>query len=225
MTPDLRLDPREAALIVVDMQNGFCHPEGALGRARGAETVARPRAIIPDIVRLIDVSRSLGASIVFTRQVYYPDDRGRARHRIPFHLDRSGTPIALCQDGTWDSELVDEIAAAMRPGDEVIVKHRSSAFFHTTLEQDLRLRGKQVLVVTGTTTSYCVDATIRDAYARDFDVIVPPECVADRDDAAQEAVLNAVRRYHGAVMTIEELSAAFGGGSPSGVGAAGRSAR
>ncbi len=205
----LALNPKETALLVIDMQNGFCHPKGTLGQARGEETVAKPAAIVPKIVKAMKLCRELGVRIWLTRQVHYEGDKGRDRHLIQSHLDRGAKHLELCWRGTWDSELVDQIAAEIRPEDEVLIKHRASAFYNSPLEVELRMRGIQVLVITGTTTSFCVDSTIRDAYARDFDVAVPVECVADRDEAAQQAVFEALKRYHGAITDLAELEASL----------------
>jgi ureidoacrylate peracid hydrolase len=206
----IQLDPAQVGLIVIDMQNGFTHPEGSRGQAFGADSVAKPAAIIPDVVRLIRTCRTAGVRIWFTRQVHYENDELRARRIIPSHLERRGVKLELTRRGTWDAELHDTIAAEVRPEDEVVVKHRASAFYNTTLETELRMSAIQVLVVAGTTTSFCVDSTIRDAYARDFDVLVPEECVADTDDAAQAAVLAEVNRFHGVVTTIDEVARMLG---------------
>ena len=214
MSLDVRLDPADVGLVVIDIQNGFCHADGARGVAFGPDSVVKPQAIIPEILRLIELMRSVDSPIWFTRQVHFPDDQNRARRVIPSHLDRRGLKLELCHRGTWDAELMDEIGAAVRPDDEVIVKHRASAFYQTRFEPELRMKGVQVLVVAGTTTSFCVDSTIRDAYARDFDVVVPAECVADTDDAAHEAVLACVDRFHGVVTSIDELAEALGASVP-----------
>lgn len=206
----LRLDPAEVGLIVVDMQNGFCHPEGSRGQAAGPDAVSKPRAIIPAVVRCIRMAHDAGVPVWLTRQVHYPEDRTRERRRIPSHLDRGGTKLKLCWRETWDAELVDEVQAELRPEDEIVVKHRSSAFYNTTLESELRMRGIQVLIVTGTTTSYCVESTVRDAYARDFDVVVPADAVADTEDAAQRASLYAIDRFHGLVTTIDGVARMLG---------------
>src|SRR6266852_2742437 len=97
-----RLDPKEVGLLVVDMQNGFCHPEGARAKAFGVDAIAMPRA------------------------------------RIPSHLDRRGVKLELCWRGTWDSELIDEIKAEIRPEDDIVIKHRASAFYNTPLEAERR---------------------------------------------------------------------------------------
>lgn len=209
MPLDVTLDPAEVGLLVIDLQNGFCHPEGSRARAFGADAVAKPRAMVPHALGLVERCRALGIPVWFTRQVHFSGDRGRARRRIPSHLDRRGVKLDLCHQGTWDAELLDEVKEHIRSDDEIIVKHRASGFYNTRLESVLRMSGVQVLVVAGTTTSFCVDSTIRDAYARDFDVIVPAECVADTDDAAHEAVLASTERFHGVVTTADELMAAL----------------
>jgi len=211
MQLDVKLDPRDVGLLVVDMQNGFCHPDGARGQAFGAEAVKHPNAIIPNVVAAHEMAHRFGIPVWFTQQVHYDDDVTRARRRIPSHLERRGVDLKLCRRGTWDAELLDEMRAALRPEDEVVVKHRSSAFFRTPLEQELKMRGVQVLIVTGTTTSFCVDSTIRDAYARDLDVLVPAECVADSDWAAHEATLATVNRFHGVVTDLQEIQKALEG--------------
>ncbi len=205
MTLDVTLDPADVGLLVIDLQNGFCHPDGARARAFGPGSADKPQAIVPRVIDLIGQLRPLDIPVWFTRQVHFPEDRGRQRRRIPSHLDRRGLKLELCNRGTWDAELLDEIKQQVKTDDEVIIKHRASAFYNTTLESELRMSGVQVLVVTGTTTSYCVDSSIRDAYARDFDVVVPAECVADTDDAAHAAVLASTDRFHGVVTTVDDL--------------------
>ena len=201
----VELEPGQVGLVVIDMQNSFVHPDGARGRAFGADAVDMPAAIIPDIIRLVRTCRRAGVRIWFTRQVYYESDEMRRRRVLPSHLERRGVKLELIRRGTWDAELHGTIAAEVRPEDEVIVKHRASAFFNTPLESELRMHGIQVVIVAGTTTSFCVDSTIRDANARDFDVLVPSDAVADTEDEAQRAILACVDRFHGVVTTIDEV--------------------
>lgn len=205
-----RLDPKEVGLLVIDMQNGFCHPEGARAKAFGVDAIAMPRASIPNVVGMMRLCRSAGVRITLTRQVHYPDDQARKKRRIPSHLDRRGVKLELCWRGTWDSELIDEIKAEVRPEDDIIIKHRASAFYNTPLEAELRIKGIQVLIITGTTTSFCIDSTIRDAYMRDYDILVPAECVSDTDQSAHDAVLACVDRFHGLVTSTSDIARALG---------------
>ena len=116
--------------------------------------------------------------------------------------------LGLCRRGTWDAELLDEMKAAKQDRDEVVVKHRSSAFFQTTLGRAADAGGAGAGGVRDH-HEFCVDSTIRDAYARDFDVVVPAECVADSDDAAQVATLACIDRFHGVVTNLTELAEAL----------------
>jgi ureidoacrylate peracid hydrolase len=210
MPLEMSLDPADCGLLIVDIQNGFCHPDGARAQAFGPSSVDKPAAIVPHIRSLVRLAHALGIPVWCTQQVHFPDDTTRGRRRIPSHLERRGVKLELCHRGTWDAELLDELKEVLAPEDHLIVKHRSSAFFETPLFGELRMKGVQVLIVAGTTTSFCVDSTIRDAYARDFDVVVPVECVADTDDAAHDATLASVDRFHGVTTTSEQLAAALG---------------
>ena len=212
-----RLDPKEVGLVIVDMQNSFTHPDGARARAFGANSgVEMVRAIIPKVVNLMGICREAGVQIWLTRQVHYPNDQRRLARRIPSHLDRRGVKLELSHRGTWEAEIDDEVKAAMRPEDEIVVKHRSSAFYNTALEPELRIKGVQVLIVAGTTTSFCVESTIRDAYMRDFDILLPEDCVADTDEAAQKATLANTDRFHGVVCRIPDIAQALGVKIPAG---------
>ncbi len=62
-----------------------------------------------------------------------------------------------------------------------------------------------MLIVTGTTASFCVDSTIREAYARDLDVIVPGDAISDTEIEATRAVLRSTERFHGFVTTTDDL--------------------
>ena len=62
-----------------------------------------------------------------------------------------------------------------------------------------------MLIVTGTTASFCVDSTIREAYARDLDVIVPGDAISDTEIEATRAVLRSTERFHGFVTSTEHV--------------------
>lgn len=205
------LDPTTTALVIVDVQNSFCHPRGSRARAVG-ETAARPTIELVDaVVTLLELTRAHGMPVWFTAMEYWPNDRSSSQRKIGTGLDRAGSSLDVCRAGTWDAELVEEITRRARPEDHLVVKHRSSAFFQTPLELQLRMAGVGTLLICGTTTSYCVESTVRDAHARDFDVVVPSDAVADTDPAAQEASLAAIDRFHGLVCRIEDVADFLGG--------------
>jgi len=202
---DFDIDPSLAGLLVIDMQNGFAAPQGTLGKA--GFDISMTRAIIPRIQDLVDAARAAGVHVFWSRQVHYPDDKTREQRLIPGHLARGAGRSMLCARGTWDAEIIDELKPYMLPDDDVIQKHRASCFYSTNLEAELRIHGIRLLIVTGTTSSFCVDSTIREAYMRDFDVIVPGEAISDTEIEATRAVLRSTERFHGFVTSTDDLVA------------------
>ena len=197
------LDPSCAALLVIDMQNGWCHPEGAMTRA--GVNMSAQQAVVPNVRRLIEACRALGVPIVFSIQEHLPEDITQRRRRIASHLAKRN--ILPAPRGTWDAELVAPIKEVARPGDYYIVKHRMSMFYSTTLESVLHMLGITHLVVSGVSTNVCVESTIRDAYFRDYDITVVEDCVAGTFPALNQATLENVRIYFGEVISLADFVA------------------
>lgn len=197
------LDPRSAALLVIDMQNGWCHPEGAMTRA--GVNMSAQQAVVPNVRRLIETCRALGMPILFSIQEHLPEDVTQQRRRIASHLSKRN--ILPAPRGTWDAELVAPIREVSRPGDYTIVKHRMSMFYSTTLESVLHMLGTTQLVVSGVSTNVCVESTIRDAYFRDYDITVVEDCVAGTFQALNQATLENVRVYFGEVVSLADFVA------------------
>jgi ureidoacrylate peracid hydrolase len=199
------LYPEETALLVVDMQNGYCHPEGSL--AKGGANTRPQQAIVPATVELVSACRAAGVTIIWVTQEHWADDRTRSHRRLTSHLSKVGAVVAL--RGTWDAEIVEPLKAEMRPEDPVVRKHRMSAFFNTTLETVLRMLDTRLLIVCGVSTNVCVESTLRDAYHRDYDQILVPECTASSDADLYEATLKKTRKYFGEVAPLAEVVAAL----------------
>jgi ureidoacrylate peracid hydrolase len=199
--PEPYIDPSTSALLVIDMQKGFCDPNSQMEKAGiGTEN---QRAILPDVLRLVDVSRDHGMPILWSQQIHYPEDVTRLKRRIPSHIQKQ--KWAPCLRGTWEVDFVDEIADAIQPEDFIIEKHRASVFFETTLDTKLRMLGIEQILISGCNTDFCVETTIRDGYYRDMDVIVVRECVAGPRKQFHEDTLAKVETYFGAVVGLDEL--------------------
>lgn len=196
-----RLDPGEMALLVIDMQNAFCHEEGTLGR--DGVDVSPLRAIIPNIERLVRACRSRGIPDIWTMQEHYQEDKTREAHKFTPHTLKRVNIAAL--RGTWDAEICAELAPLIGPESHVLRKFKWSAFYGTNLEVLLRVLGRRMLVVCGTTTNLCIDTTVRDAYMRDYDVIVLQDCVAGVNKTWHDAAIQVWNRYIGWVTTLDEF--------------------
>jgi ureidoacrylate peracid hydrolase len=162
------------ALLVVDMQNAFCHPEGTLGIS-GVD-VESAQATIEPVRRLVEAARAAGVQVVWTQQEHFAADASRARKRLASHTAKRKRVSAL--SGSWDMDLVDELKPLADDPSFVIRKHRFGSFYETRLEQVLRMLGTEALLVCGTTANACVETTLREAYLRDYDVVAVTDAIA-----------------------------------------------
>jgi len=198
---DPYIDPACAALLVIDMQRGFCDPESRMEKA-GIGT-ANQRAIIPDVIRLVHLAREANVPILWSQQIHFPNDVTRKRRRIPSHIDKQHW--APCLRDTWEVDFMPEVVPEIRHEDCIVEKHRASVFFETTLDTKLRMLGIEQVIISGCNTDFCVETTIRDAYYRDLDVIVVRECVAGPRRQFHEDTLAKVQTYFGEVVSLDEL--------------------
>ncbi|SFM90426.1 cysteine hydrolase family protein [Thermodesulforhabdus norvegica] len=170
------MEGKRRVLIVVDMLNDFVHPQGALFCGEGA------RKIIPKVAGLIGEFRNAGDKVIYLQDAHSEDD---LEFRLfPRHAVR----------GSWGSEIVEELKPG--EGEPVIPKTRFSGFFRTDLERILEeIKPFEVWVV-GVCTSICVMDTVADLRNRDYEVVVPAECVADFDQEMHECALKRMERIY-----------------------------
>ena len=199
MTASPRLD--RAAVMIIDMQNGFCHPEGSfasLGLDVGGLTAATPGC-----QRLAAFARARDLPLVFTRFVYRSDyaDGGVLTAEVMPALAEGKALI----EGTWDAEIVDDLE--VRDADHVIDKNRYSAFYGTRLEPLLTSLGISDLILGGVTTNMCVETTARDAGQRDYRTFVVSDACGELERARHEQALHTIGFGFGWALTADELGA------------------
>lgn len=194
----------KTALIVVDMQNGFIFDEGFLGKIGLDNTHLKP-AVEP-VRRLVEACHNEGVPVIFTRYVLRPDytDAGCFADLFP-----SAREAQALVKGTWDVELLEVLGA--RPDDFIVDKTRYSAFYNTNLEVILRGLGVDTIIVCGVTTEICVESTIRDAFFRDYRIVVPSDAVAAIDPERHEGTLKTIGYGFGTVTLTEHLLTALSG--------------
>lgn len=168
------LDLKKSALLVIDLQNGFCHKDGNLGQS-GVDT-DRLSSVIPPLKKVIERCNEVGMPVLWTVQEHFEKDERRARKRLPSHTSKRKKITALA--GTWDAEIVEELKDLITNPSYVIRKHRFGAFYETRLNVLLEMLGVETLFVTGLTTNACVDTSFREAYLRDFDVVGIEDCIS-----------------------------------------------
>ncbi len=114
----------------------------------------------------------------------------------------------LITHGTWDHEIVDELKPL--PSEAVVPKARYSGFAATNLEQLLRARGVTTILLAGVNTNVCVEATLRDAFHREFFALMVPDATlqAGPQSIFDASVFN-VESFLGWTAPVEAVVAAL----------------
>ena len=181
----LDLTPEETAVVVVDMQQGFVGTGGAWDRMGVDPTTAQ--ATIGPIARVLTASREAGLSVVYLTMDLdsgrRPEPGGGAGYWTQARWTRwiaAGEPKQTVDPdcrlpaGVKESDILPELAPA--PSDVIVLKPRWTGFYNTDLDAILKQRGITTLVFTGGTTSNCLEATLRDAFFRDYRCLLLADC-------------------------------------------------
>ena len=190
MSPDF--DPDSTALVVVDVQNGFCEPDGSL-YAPGSEAVVDP------VASLVDRAHDAGVRAVFTRDVHPPEQFDGAHYYDEF--ERWGEHVV---EGSWEAELVEDLD--VRENDHVVEKHTYDAFFETELDGWLSARGIDDLVICGTLANVCVLHTAGSAGLRDYRPVLVEDCIGAIEKDHREYALDHADWLFGEVVGSDDVN-------------------
>ena len=196
------LDADSAALLVIDMQNAFCHPEGTLGDS-GVD-VGPVQEVYEPMGGLVKAFKAAGIPVIWTVQEHLQPDRRRQKKRLPSHTERRSRVAALA--GAWDAGIIEELADWADEPTMVVRKHRFGAFYETRLEALLGMLGVRTLFITGVTLNACVETTIREAYLRDYDVVAVTDCIAGVRPQWEPSALEVWSHYLAHLATSQEVT-------------------
>ena len=187
----MNVDPASTAVVVVDMQNGFCHPDGSL-YAPGSE------AAIDPVSALVDRARDASVQVIYTRDVHPPEQFEDAHYYDEF--DRWGEHVL---EGSWEAEIVDELD--VREDDHVVEKHTYDAFQQTEFDGWLSARKITDLVICGTLANVCVLHTAASAGLRDHRPVIVEDAVGYIEEDDRAYALDHADFLFGEVVTSEEI--------------------
>jgi ureidoacrylate peracid hydrolase len=115
----------------------------------------------------------------------------------------SYTEHEVCAPGSWNFEFYGEVQPlATEP---IVTKHRFSAFYNTDLDTILRSNGIRTIVATGVATNVCVETSVRDAFVRDYHVVILEDATATYSPEEAAASLATIDRYFGEVAASEQV--------------------
>jgi ureidoacrylate peracid hydrolase len=195
-----RIDGRRTALLVVDMQNYFCEPGQAC-------EIPLAREIVPNINRLAAALRAAGGLVAWVQATYTRSGPGYWAlffdHMVSPEL--SAEILDGLTEGSPGHALWHELD--VQPGDLRARKNRYSAFFPgaSELPQLLRSRSIDTVLIAGTMTNVCCEASARDAMMDGFRTIVVSDANAARSDAEHTASLATILQFFGDVRSTDEV--------------------
>jgi biuret amidohydrolase len=201
------------ALLVIDMQYDFCHPDGYSGSVLGADLSAAS-AIVPRIQAVIAWARTHGLMVIYTRESHRPDlsdlTASKRNHYINagYPVGSPGSMGRFLIQGEAGTELLD--AFAPLESEPVLDKSAQSAFVATELEAMLRSRSITHLLFTGVTTECCVLGSYRHGSDLGFYGLLLEDCCAAFSAIEHQAAIEVVLGENGAigwVSSSEELLA------------------
>ena len=212
----IEIDLARSALVVIDMQNDFCHPKGWFGQ-KGI-SVKPMRKPIATIAGLLPAWRAAGGAVVWLNWGVRPD-RLNLSPTVQFKGKRSADGVGYAEAspddrglsvvaGEWGAQVIDELSAA--PTDITVFKHRLSGFWDNELDSILRQQGITTLLFAGVNTDRCVFSTLQDAGFLGYDcVLLADACSTPSPAYVSKAIHFIVQQLHGFVATTAALMPAL----------------
>lgn len=194
---EAKVDPRNSALLVIDVQNDFI-AEGGFAEKVGWPLEHNQQAVA-SLQQLLDTARRATVPVIFIKSNY---DEIFLSLPMRERNDRRELLLPRCIRGTWGEQFY---LVQPEPGEAVVTKHRYSAFIDTELNAVLRALNVQTLILTGVYTEVCVESTGRDGYFQDYYVAIVSDCCATTSEAAHADALARCERDFGVVATSAEI--------------------
>jgi ureidoacrylate peracid hydrolase len=204
-TLEEKVAPAHTAILVIDMQNDFCSPNGHI--AKSGRDISASHRVAARLPGMLTRAREAGALVIFVRNIYSTEHNhylsdvwlDHAAHK----RDGGGTRTPFCAADSWGADFYGDVRP--EPGDALVTKHRYSAFHNTDLETILRANGIRTIVLTGAVTNVCIETTAREGYVRDYYVVLAEDGSAAYSSEDQAAAIRNIGRYFGSVEPISAL--------------------
>lgn len=211
----LRLDLSRTALVIIDMQNDFLHPEGWFSADRGV-AVAPLTEIVEAINALSAAARAVRVPVIHINWGVRGDTLnlpanvldGASACGARRGYGDAGAHGPILVEGGWGAESIEAIETDL--ADVHVAKHRLSGFCDNELDQILRRLDVSTLIFTGVNLDRCVFATLADGCFQGFDaVLVEDSCATPSPEYVSDAILYLVRLLYGFTTTSAELLTAL----------------
>lgn len=215
--PDaIEIDLARSALVIVDMQNDFCHPQGWFGQ-KGMD-VSPMRQPISTIAALLPAWRAAGGQVMWVNWGVRAD-RLNLPPSVLFKGKRTADAVGYAEaspddrglsvvPGHWGAEVVEELHVAA--DDITVFKHRLSGFSDNELDSVLRQMGISTLLWSGVNTDRCVFSSLQDAGFLGYDnVLLTDACGTPSPEYVSQAIHFLVQQLHGFNATAQAVTQAL----------------
>ncbi|MDG2244698.1 MAG: cysteine hydrolase family protein [Rhodospirillaceae bacterium] len=202
----MHFNTKTAALLLIDLQVGFCSPDGHTGRRLD---VSGFEPVLKSAKRLAHVARAAGMPVIYTTMAFAPDysNGGLTTTELRPNLKEEN---ALRADQP-DRDIMPELEP--QPEDTILEKQRYSAMIKSPLPALLEELNIEGVVVGGVTTSMCVESTVRDLAMMDYRVFVVPEMCGDLKPDFHDRAMQMFALAFGRVVPEVDMISAMNAGS------------
>jgi gluconolactonase len=197
------IDPRQAAMIIQDLQNDTIGEGGAFADS-GSPAHAKSQNVVENVKRLAAAARGAGIPVIHVWYVVEPGARGLKLNAPLFNGVKDANGLVR---GSWGAAPVDGLEP--QDGDHIVEKMRMNAFHDTKLDTLLRGLGAEILIITGAWTNMSIEHTARHAADAGYRAVVASDGTSTVDDEWQHAALNYAMQNVGQVGTCAEIASAF----------------
>ncbi len=202
-----QIEPSHTALIMVDLQNDFVHPDGWVAQQQVPGFLGDTGIgdVLEHSASLLAAARRANVLTVFVRMI--GDDKYLSPALYAQYMRNHGHERPTCvQEGTWGADFFGDLRPNGSPREFVLDKHRYSAFIGTRLDQLLHSNGIRTVVVCGVATSGCVESTIRDGFMLDHYVVIAGDACGDYEVNRHRNTLNKMDLAFGTVVSVADIA-------------------
>jgi nicotinamidase-related amidase len=201
------MDPNKTAVVLIEFQNDFTSPGGALHEAMKGSMEAT--GMLGHAQVALAAARRAGATIIHS-PIQFAAGYGEITS-APYGILKGVVDTNAFVKGSWGAEIVADVAP--QPGDIVLEGKRGlDAFASTNLDFILRSKGIQTVVLGGFLTNCCVESTMRSAYEKGVEVITLTDCVGATSAAEHANAITYDYPMFSKPMTAQEFASVLEGG-------------
>lgn len=190
------VDPTKTALIVIDIQNDYCAPDGIIAKEVGLD-VSRLQNTVDNLIIFVDKARKVGLPIIFTQMI--EDHKYMAPNA---QLKSNGRE--LCSP---DTKGFGYYKIEPHENDYQLIKKTYDAFSNNELDKILKSHGIENLIIVGAYTAVCVDTTLRTGFTKGYNIVIPRDLVGMPEERMYQhkAALDVWRLIFAHVVDSEEI--------------------